>query len=217
MTDNSFDREANVDDVMDRDLFPRESTNSDSPYTQPSLWNENYGNLLLALVLLILLIGFGLLTVQHFRGVDNPIRDFGSVGALVDDGSQFDAIVENDGPNITIRAVGAANDKGVIRLAFYDADKRFNEPALAFWNAQQLIETGVAQWELSASRFPERFAIAAFHDENSDGVLNRNAVGVATERYGFSNHAWGNSGPPSFSQAAVDCPTDNSTIEIFIR
>ncbi len=51
---------------------------------------------------------------------------------------------------------------------------------------------------------PGRYAIAAFHDADSDGVLNTNAIGIPTEGYGFSRDASGTFGPPSFDAAALE-------------
>ncbi len=46
-----------------------------------------------------------------------------------------------------------------------------------------------------------RYAIALQHDENGDGRLGRNALGIPTEGWGFSNDARPGLGPPSFASA----------------
>ena len=48
-----------------------------------------------------------------------------------------------------------------------------------------------------------RYAVSAMHDEDGDGVLDANLLGVPTEGYGFSNDASGFMGPPDFSDALV--------------
>ena len=53
-------------------------------------------------------------------------------------------------------------------------------------------------------------AMAAFHDADGDGELNRNIVGMPTEGYGFSNGAVGFFGPPSFADAAVTVAGDEA-------
>lgn len=50
---------------------------------------------------------------------------------------------------------------------------------------------------------PGRYALFAMHDENGNGDLDRNFLGIPTESYGFSNGASGTVGPPSFDAAAV--------------
>jgi uncharacterized protein (DUF2141 family) len=48
-----------------------------------------------------------------------------------------------------------------------------------------------------------RYAVVVFHDENDNGLLDANALGVPTEGYGFSNDARGFLSAPSFDAAAV--------------
>lgn len=48
-----------------------------------------------------------------------------------------------------------------------------------------------------------RYAVSVMHDENGDGVLDANLLGVPMEGYGFSNDASGFMGPPDFSDASV--------------
>ena len=49
-----------------------------------------------------------------------------------------------------------------------------------------------------------RYAINAFHDENGNGQLDSNIVGIPTEGYGFANDPSSTFGPPKFDAAAVD-------------
>ena len=48
-----------------------------------------------------------------------------------------------------------------------------------------------------------RYAVSVMHDENGDGALDANLLGVPTEGYGFSNDATGIMGPPDFFDASV--------------
>ena len=51
---------------------------------------------------------------------------------------------------------------------------------------------------------PGRYALSAFHDENDNGELDTNLMGIPSEGYGFGNDASAAFGPPSFKAAAVD-------------
>jgi uncharacterized protein (DUF2141 family) len=46
------------------------------------------------------------------------------------------------------------------------------------------------------------YAVAAIHDMNNDGKLDKNAIGIPTEGYGFSNNVIDKYGPPTFLQAS---------------
>lgn len=45
-----------------------------------------------------------------------------------------------------------------------------------------------------------RYAIQVFHDENGNGDLDTGAFGIPNERYGFSNNAVANFGPPALEE-----------------
>jgi len=50
---------------------------------------------------------------------------------------------------------------------------------------------------------PEKtYAVCVFHDEDSDGKLKTNWLGMPREGVGSSNNAKGRLGPPRFSAAA---------------
>jgi uncharacterized protein (DUF2141 family) len=51
---------------------------------------------------------------------------------------------------------------------------------------------------------PGTYAAQAFHDENDDGKLDRNILGLPREAMGFSNDAPMRMGPPKFDAAAFD-------------
>ncbi|RYF31358.1 MAG: DUF2141 domain-containing protein [Comamonadaceae bacterium] len=50
---------------------------------------------------------------------------------------------------------------------------------------------------------PGRYALRTFADENDNAKLDANMLGIPTERYGFSNDAKGNMGPPGFDAVAM--------------
>ncbi|HKJ84236.1 MAG TPA: DUF2141 domain-containing protein [Mariprofundaceae bacterium] len=49
---------------------------------------------------------------------------------------------------------------------------------------------------------PGTYAMAVIHDENMNGKLDTNWLGIPKEGYGFSNDARAKLGPPSFSAAS---------------
>jgi uncharacterized protein (DUF2141 family) len=49
---------------------------------------------------------------------------------------------------------------------------------------------------------PGTYAVSVVHDENSNGKLDRNLIGIPREGVGASNDAKGHMGPPKFSAAS---------------
>lgn len=62
---------------------------------------------------------------------------------------------------------------------------------------------------------PGKYALAVIHDENMNGKLDVDWLGVPTEGYGFSNDAIALLGPPSFSAAGF--PYDGRNLNLTIR
>ena len=50
---------------------------------------------------------------------------------------------------------------------------------------------------------PGRYAVNGFHDDNGNGDLDTNLLGIPTEGYGFGNGATGLFGPASFDASSV--------------
>ena len=61
---------------------------------------------------------------------------------------------------------------------------------------------------------PGTYALAIVHDENMNGKLDTNWLGIPTEGYAFSNDAKALLGPPSFSAASFSYNTGNLEMTI---
>ncbi len=57
--------------------------------------------------------------------------------------------------------------------------------------------------KVSLSLPPGRYAVSAFHDANSNKKLDKNLLGMPTEKYGFSNNVRGTFGPPALEDQLV--------------
>lgn len=62
-----------------------------------------------------------------------------------------------------------------------------------------------------------RYAVVAFHDENGNGKLDVNFLGMPLEAYGFSNNVFGQAAAPSFDKAALDLADVAVAIAINLR
>jgi uncharacterized protein (DUF2141 family) len=61
------------------------------------------------------------------------------------------------------------------------------------------------------------YAVSVFHDENSNGTLDRNFIGMPKEGVGASNDAAGKMGPPKFNDARFSYKGGQQTLTIHIR
>jgi len=183
-----------------------------------SRWQENHGNLLMAFVGIIGLIGSSVLIYRQNRFVPPRFPESDMI-VLPDEEMSKLAPVSQIGPDdvVLIRVTGAANDFGNIKIAIYENEQTFNNPDLATATNTLSLEGGEAVWAVPVSGLPNRIAIAAYHDENEDEQLTLNRFGIPSERYGFSNNARGLTGPPSFQQTVINVPPGGETLNLFIR
>ena len=117
--------------------------------------------------------------------------------------------------DVTVIITGVASTKGTVNATLHDGADGFPQErqmvmgvfAPAAQDHVTLVFKGVA---------PGRYAITAFHDENGDGALSTNLLGIPNEPFGFSQNARGSFGPPSFDKAAFEVSDDNLTLTFSI-
>lgn len=79
-----------------------------------------------------------------------------------------------------------------------EADGRDSSPL-----DKSLLDTKSTGEQTSSMASELSFAIGAHHDRNANEKLDKNALGMPTEPYGFSNNPKRGFGPPSYEEAAV--------------
>jgi uncharacterized protein (DUF2141 family) len=114
----------------------------------------------------------------------------------------------------TISITGINNNRGVVQLAVWSSQAGFPEDYQKAILLKTIALDEVNAVELSELE-PGTYAIAIYHDENEDVVLNRNIFGIPKEGFGFSRNPKIRFGPPKFDEASVQVSDDSSlTIKI---
>ena len=125
---------------------------------------------------------------------------------------------------ITVGGIRSAH--GTVLIALYDSPASFGKAVEASAKEGFLIDpdrfAAVALRANAALKSavvfsnvqPGRYAAIAFHDENGNGKLDKNFLGVPTEPYGFSNNVQGFLGPPTFDDAAMALGDSSEAIGI---
>ena len=192
--------------------FAREPVHRADP---PTRWQENHGNLLLGFVGIVMITGGGILFYRQHRFVPPRFPEEKMIAAPA--ASVESAKDDQNDANIMVRVTGAISDNGAIKLAVFGSESAYDESKATLAYQSSLIVDGVSEWAIPFEELPRRFAIAAYHDENNDDDLNRNRLGIPTERYGFTRDARGLSGRPSYKQSVIDRPPKGGVLSISIR
>jgi uncharacterized protein (DUF2141 family) len=104
---------------------------------------------------------------------------------------------------IHVTILNITNSVGTVDCAFFDSAAGF--PADVLHSAAKVMVMKIRQTQARCDFEdipPGTYAIAVIHDENMNGKLDKNWLGVPTEGYGFSNGAKAIFGPPSFEDAS---------------
>jgi uncharacterized protein (DUF2141 family) len=110
--------------------------------------------------------------------------------------------------NVTLTSVHSG--KGKVMLALFRQAEGFPS---SHEKAFKLMQAPARQGDLRVS-FPAlpagTYALAVYHDENADGKLNTNMLGIPKEGYAFSNNVRPKFSAPDFQDAAFS--VDASTV-----
>ena len=114
--------------------------------------------------------------------------------------------------NLTVTVEQVRNSKGDIRFSIFDVPSQF--PQGNELNSKDIpAQIGFVTVQFY-NLIPGAYAIAIHHDENSDGEMNTNFIGLPKEGYGFSNNAKVNFAPPVFEGAAINLDVGDKSIRI---
>jgi uncharacterized protein (DUF2141 family) len=115
--------------------------------------------------------------------------------------------------NFKLKVSGIKSQNGNIMVAVFKEKKDFLDETRAFLKISVPV-ADLTNNSLIPILLPQgTYAIAVFHDTNSNGKLDRNWFYYPTEPFGFSNSASTNFGPPTFESAAIAVEKD-MTVEI---
>jgi uncharacterized protein (DUF2141 family) len=117
---------------------------------------------------------------------------------------------------LTIRVAGARNAKGKIGVALFQDPNGFPDK-LSNAARQQAVEidANTLDAQVVFSDVPQgNYAVSVFHDENLNGKLDKNFIGIPKEGYGASNNPEKKRRAPTFDEAKFSLNALDQTIEI---
>ncbi|MEM6779152.1 MAG: DUF2141 domain-containing protein [Planctomycetota bacterium] len=182
-------------------------------------WHENHATWFVVFTMVIFLAGSGTLAWRQRESTRPEFPDASTLIPQPADVVASETVKTLPEQSTEIEVLGASLDAGPVRVAIYTSNESFNDASKAFWKAAiNVDDQGIAKVTVPADvPLPGQFAVAAYHDANDDGELNRHPVGIPSERYGFSNDARGMFGPPRYEEAVVDRQGASGTVTVSIR
>ncbi len=103
---------------------------------------------------------------------------------------------------------------GEMRIAMFDSKEKYTKDPV--YAVVIPVEADSLIWKLEDLPHGE-YAIAVYHDKNTNGKLDTNLIGVPKEQYGFSNNARGKFGPAKWTQAKFLFKSESSAFTILVK
>src|SRR6266403_2740071 len=121
-----------------------------------------------------------------------------------------------DTGSIAVRVTGARNTKGKIGVTlFQDAQGFPDDTSKAIRQQSVDIDPNTMSAQMTFKDLPEgTFAVSVLNDENGNGKMDKNFVGMPKEGYGASNNPKKKKRAPTFDEAKFSLNTSEQAIEI---
>lgn len=118
--------------------------------------------------------------------------------------------------SLTVEISGFRNNDGVARACLYDSEKGF---PLKPEHAIRVVSVGIAGNRARAvfrDVPPGTYAVSVLHDENGNGRMDTNSLGMPKEGVGASNNPRSILGPPDFEDARFTYGGGDKTVPVMI-
>ena len=116
--------------------------------------------------------------------------------------------------DLTVEVQGLKDGKGRVLVAVYDRSDDFLQKPVR----TSAVGAGAGKVQVVIHDLPAgEYALSAFKDDNGNGKLDANPVGMPIEPYGFSNDAAGSYGPPSYKASLIQLPDGGGSTMITLR
>jgi uncharacterized protein (DUF2141 family) len=124
-------------------------------------------------------------------------------------------LAQSSCPGIHVKILDIRNSAGAVACALFEAPEGFPTEFLQYATNIMMIKVRDTKARCDFADIPPgTYALAVVHDENMDGKIATNWMGVPTEGYGFSNDATALMGAPSFD--AANFPYDGRNLALTI-
>lgn len=102
--------------------------------------------------------------------------------------------------SIEVKVTDIREAKGDIRVGLFNNEDSFLKKAIE----GKVVKASSDGVTVVFENLPEgEYAVSVLHDENGNGEMDKNVMGIPKEGFAFGNNAMGTFGPPSFEKSKV--------------
>jgi len=124
-----------------------------------------------------------------------------------------------DSPTATLTVVvtGLRSEKGKVKVALHASADTFPTKRDKVYAGLTVPVNGHRATAIFPELPPGDYAVAAFHDEDNDGRLDRSVIGIPSEGTAASRNPKPRMGPPRWKDCVLSLPPGETSIEIKTR
>ena len=114
---------------------------------------------------------------------------------------------------IILKVAGLRSEKGQVKIAVFNSSEKWlgQQPR---YSSTINVDRQTVTWTIHDVPYGD-YGVAVFHDENGNGKMDKNVLGIPLEAYGFSNNVRVTFGPPKWERAKFI--VKGSTTEVSIQ
>ena len=118
--------------------------------------------------------------------------------------------IAQENNKIIVKVDQINSSEGTINVAIFNSEKDFlNTP---FMSKVKKASTGELEFEFAVPN--GEYTVSIYHDENENGELDKNFIGIPDEPYGVSLEGKSMFGPPSYKDARFTLENNNARLII---
>jgi len=114
---------------------------------------------------------------------------------------------------LIVKITGLHSEKGQVKIALFNSAETWLGD-FPKYNTTIAVNSQSVSWKLGDVPYGD-YGIAVFHDENKNGKMDKNFLGIPQEPYGFSNNMRVTFGAPSWDRSKF--VVAGSTVEVSIE
>lgn len=116
--------------------------------------------------------------------------------------------------DLVLTVEGADPGQGKIMASLFNSEETFLETPSTEVSAS-VDASGQAIFTIEGLEAGD-YAASAFHDANDSGDMDKGMFGIPKEKYGFSNNAKGQMGPPSYADAKFSLSEEGGAVTVTV-
>jgi uncharacterized protein (DUF2141 family) len=124
---------------------------------------------------------------------------------------------DNTVSGISLAIDNLQSNEGNVHVAIYNEEEQFAK-SLEPYRLKIYKAPASGQLKLQLDSLPYgRYALAIYHDENSNGDLDKNLLGIPKEPYGFSNNPRAKWSAPTYKETSFELGSDRAQLTVSLK